>query len=89
MFRLAATRGGEYCAFKMAAATRGQFKRVPELIRHIPDRQVLLYEKCPTIRNVPDTSAFEKSAVESCLPDYRAPDNRNLTVCLNREFSQL
>ena len=55
----------------VAAATHGQFKLVPELIRHIPDSWVLLYEKCPTIRNVPDTSAFEKkSAVESGLPDY-------------------
>ena len=62
---------------EMSVATSGQFKRVPELIRHIPNRQVLLYEKCPTIQNVQDTSAFEKSSVESGLPD-----NRNLSVFL-------
>ena len=70
----------------MAAAMHGQFKRVPELIQHIPDSQVHLYEKCPTIWNVRDTSAFEKSAVESGLPDYRAPDNRNLAVSMLEEL---
>ena len=84
MFRLAATRGGERFTHthEMAAATRGQFKRVPELIRHILDSQVLSYEKCLTIRNVLDTSAFEKSSVESGLLDHRALDNWNLSVTI-------
>ena len=64
----------------MAAATRGQFKCVPELIRHIPDSRILLYEKFQTIWNVPDTSTFEKSVIESGMPDHRALDNRNLTL---------
>ena len=45
---------------EMSVAMSGQFKRVPELIWHIPNRRVLLYEKCPTIQNVQELRHLKK-----------------------------
>ena len=60
MFRLAAAKGGEHCAFKIAADTRGQFKMCwmyPALLRKYAG---FFLEKCPNKRNVSVVPALEK-----------------------------